>query len=1351
MKGKKGQRSLFNGKLLFLFSFVLLMIGGVWNARTASAALPSPNPLEAKAQLTQPLSATALGDTTNILPQPRAITYRYSGIWLVAKPGYKDPLGNSTYDYQLRPSTGPWPAFVVYASGNDGAISPALSTTSRTPLSPSLVYAEATAAVGGNTTNAAYGNTKAYYTNPEKDFAGMVYGSIGSQEGDSYVNSSSLMKPGYQLPTYYPSYKLIYSYYTQLRLKADPVQHTYPVGAQQPSSVNDWITNIRWLEDDGTTWTPVTSGYTVTLRTSYKTWDSSKEGKVTYQVVLSYNGAQVYIPVDVTYVNKPSSTITFNFVDENNNQIRAPETKTGIQGANWSLPAPAIDGYTFDRSSSGAQSGAFGATNETITYYYKKDQPAKEPLKVVFVKYNDDKSQKLQGAQMEFQSLKSNGTWTKFNVANDTTNYTTNQYGEIVLSQAVIDAIEIYGGTSNDQKFRFVEKKAPDGYVQPNGSSNPGAAFTSEEKVLTKDTGGQQNFTLTNTKEAPKPVPGNITVYYWRDGTEVTSSRRTINTSSYDVGDQITIPSPSGDWSDYTFDRAVINDTNHTVNTWPVKVTLTTKEQHVWVYYDKNPPAQTYGDVTVNYYITGTKTKIQDSILLLGNAATKPVPTPPSSLSYQGKTYKLNPMAELNGLNLPTSSATEVTMTADDQELNFYYDPPVEPKPASISVYYYIENTTTSVHDMYSWVPTNAIGSQVQAPASQEYTYQGDTYELVSYKLNTTGGAPTSTSTPISVTVSATAQNVYYYYRKKVAPPTPGQPVTVNYYIENTTTALQNSSTITGNVGDNKPVPTPPATLTKDGITYELTSAELDGTEVALPFGTVLITNQQRTLNFYYKATTTPGGTVTVYYYQGQGDDTDSYTYVNGSKKELKGNVGDVFDVTTSSVGDFTGYKFKVAYINLNSPATNVTSPPVKVTVTDKAQTVWVYYEKEAPTYYLKQVKVPTQTYSAGINALGQGQWQELFGNGNMIAVMQTGNANPVAYLDQTTYTFMPTLDTTQTPWDSTVGTDRTFKVTITPTPNLLGKFPSLKPIVADAKLTFIDAAYTLQLMIRNQDGKVATFAPSIDHPFMMQDISEGLGVNVWPYEGTVNATDRTIVGFPGFSFVAGTQYRVKQTATPGEDYPTLWNDGNMTKTFALTQDNKLTVFQGSGGGTPGDYAVANKEVKIDDTWSAKYDTSAKVLTFYFVNEEVPPGALTWTVPDDMDFGEVKTPVRQAQDIFLQAQPDQKNWQIAVSDTRQKNRNQWNITAQLTTPLINTVNQKQLAKNILKFKSTASGTAQDLSQATQIYQSAANPALGDTPLTWNSTSGFYLDLISNGYYPVGQYVGNVTFTLNTTP
>lgn len=1344
MKGKKGQRSVFSRKLLLLFSFVLMIMGGLWSVETVSAALP--NPLETKADLTQPLlpdlgkvQTPGIQQFDLLAPSTRAassyVTYNYNAVAIVSE-DYNRPGRPDTTD-----------TYFWYQKNKEPIVP---STKERIPVAPKTLYEAALQKFpsGPAATQYAKGTVGAYLVKPTEGFVMAFQTREGYSQVMYYTRDEILSgKPLFESYEIRGTWEIWYYYRGILRLKADPVQQVFPVGQTQPTSFDDWLRNIRWLEDDGKTWTPVTSGYTISLKT---TWDSSKAGNFTYQVNLTYKGATAYIDVPVQFVNAPSSTITFNFVDENGNQIRSPETKTGIQGANWSLPAPAIDGYTFDRSSSGAQSGAFGATNQTITYYYKKDQPAKEPLKVVFTKYNADKTEKLQGAQMEFQSLKSNGTWQKFNVANDTTNYTTNQYGEIVLSQAVIDAIEIYGGTSNDQKFRFVEKKAPDGYVQPNGSSNPGAAFTSEEKVLTKDTEGQQNFTLTNTKEAPKPVPGNITVYYWRDGTEVTSSRRTINTSSYAVGDQVEIPSPSGDWSDYTFNRAVINDTNHTVNTWPVKVTLTTAEQHVWVYYDKKP-AQTYGDVTVNYYITGTKTKIQDSILLLGNAATKPVPTPPSSLSYGGKTYTLNPMAELNGLSLPAGMVTAVTMTADDQELNFYYDPPVEPKPASISVYYYIEDTKTPVHDMYSWVPTNAIGSQVQAPASQEYTYQGDTYELVSYKLNTTGGAPTTTSNPISVTVSATQQSVYYYYRKKEAPPTPGQPVTVNYYIENTKTALQNSTTITGNVGDNKPVPTPPDTLTKDGITYELTSAELDGTEVALPFGTVLITNQQRTLNFYYKATITPGGTVTVYYYQGQGDDTDKYTYVNGSKKELKANVGDVLDVTSSSVGDFTGYKFKVAYINLNSPATNVTSPPVNVTVTDKAQTVWVYYEKEAPTYYLKQVKVPTQTYSAGIKALDQGQWQELFGNGNMIAVMQTGNANPVAYLDQTTYTFMPTLDTAQTPWNSTIGTDRPFKVTITPTPNLLGKYPGLQPIVADAKLTFIDTAYTLQLMIRNQDGETVSFAPTVNQPFMMQDISEGLGVNVWPYEGTVNATDRTIVGFPGFSFVAGTQYRVKQTATPGEDYPTLWNNGDMTKTFALTKDNKLTVFQGSGGGTPGDYAVANKEVKIDNTWSAKYDTNAKVLTLYFVNEEVPPGELTWTVPDDMDFGEVKTPVRQAQDIFLQAQQEQKNWQIAVSDTRQKNRNQWDITAQLTTPLINTVNQKQLAKNILKFKSTANGTAQDLSQATQIYQSAANPALGDTPITWNSTSGFYLDLISNGYYPVGQYVGNVTFTLNTTP
>ncbi|MGX7148148.1 SpaA isopeptide-forming pilin-related protein [Enterococcus ureasiticus] len=162
------------------------------------------------------------------------------------------------------------------------------------------------------------------------------------------------------------------------------------------------------------------------------------------------------------------------------------DTLSGNAKVMWNgIPAVAPEYY---------QGLEFTAMTFTMAAVYQKSNPLSIKLKKT-----DESGAALANAHFQFQSKNSQGRWAAFNVLNESNDYVTGSDGTLTLPQAVLNAVEALGNNGENQAFRFVETKAPDGYMTPDGSSQ----FITAEKVLSKDSDGEQLFTLTN-KKIPK-------------------------------------------------------------------------------------------------------------------------------------------------------------------------------------------------------------------------------------------------------------------------------------------------------------------------------------------------------------------------------------------------------------------------------------------------------------------------------------------------------------------------------------------------------------------------------------------------------------------------------------------------------------------------------------------------------------------------------------------------------------------------------------------------------------------------------------------------------------------------------
>ncbi|MFH6649448.1 MucBP domain-containing protein [Streptococcus suis] len=239
-----------------------------------------------------------------------------------------------------------------------------------------------------------------------------------------------------------------------------------------------------------------------------------------------------------------------------------------------------------------------------------------------------------------------------------------------------------------------------------------------------------------------------------------------------------------------------------------------------YVYEKVETPVVKTGSVVARYVIEGTETEIADDKTVKPTDTPVDEPygdTPPATITKDGKTYELV-RTRTNEGDAPSNG----TVVEGEQTITYEYKEKVETpvvKTGSVVARYVIEGTETEIADDKTVKPTDTPVDEPYGdtpPATIEK--DGKTYELVRTRTNE-GDAPSNG------TVVEGEQTITYEYKEKVETPVVKTgSVVARYVIEGTETEIADDKTVkpTDTPVDEVYGDTPPATITKDGKTYEL-------------------------------------------------------------------------------------------------------------------------------------------------------------------------------------------------------------------------------------------------------------------------------------------------------------------------------------------------------------------------------------------------------------------------------------------------------------------------------------------------------------------------------------------------
>ena len=313
------------------------------------------------------------------------------------------------------------------------------------------------------------------------------------------------------------------------------------------------------------------------------------------------------------------------------------------------------------------------------------------------------------------------------------------------------------------------------------------------------------NYELVSTpSNAAGTVNGDITVnYYYQLKTATITVHHYIEGTTTKLADDVI--TTQNYTTSYTTQSAIV-DSNYELVATPSNANGTVSGNIIVTYYYKLKTAT----ITVNYYIEGTTTKLSDTLTKTMN---------------WGETYTTNSASDISENYELVSTPTNATGTVNgDVTINYYY----KLKEGTLTTHFYVKGTTTKLSNSITKI-VNWGDKYTTSPASDI----NENYELVSTPNNATG------------TISANETVVIYYYQLKTAT------LTVNYYIEGTTTKLSDTLTKTMNWGE-----TYTTSLASDiSENYELVSTPTNST------GTI---KGDVTVNYYYRL---KEAKVTVNYY----------------------------------------------------------------------------------------------------------------------------------------------------------------------------------------------------------------------------------------------------------------------------------------------------------------------------------------------------------------------------------------------------------------------------------------------------------------------------------------------------
>ncbi|WP_275586092.1 MucBP domain-containing protein [Streptococcus suis] len=364
-----------------------------------------------------------------------------------------------------------------------------------------------------------------------------------------------------------------------------------------------------------------------------------------------------------------------------------------------------------------------------------------------------------------------------------------------------------------------------------------------------------------------------------------------------------------------------------------------------YVYEKVETPVVKTGSVVARYVIEGTETEIADDKTV--KPTDTPVDevygdTPPATITKDGKTYELV-RTRTNEGDAPENGVVkegEQTITYEYKEKE---ETPVV-KTGSVVARYVIEGTETEIADDKSVKPTDTPVDEPYGdtpPATIEK--DGKTYELVRTRTNE-GDAPSNG------TVVEGEQTITYEYKEKVETPVVKTgSVVARYVIEGTETEIADDKSVkpTDTPVDEVYGDTPPATITKDGKTYELVRTRTN--EGDAPENGVVKEGEQTITYEYKEKVETPvvktGSVVARYVIEG----TETEIADDKTVKPTDTPVDEVYGDTPPTTIEKDGKTYELVRTR-----TNEGDAPSNGTVVEGEQTITYEYKEKEETPVVK-------------------------------------------------------------------------------------------------------------------------------------------------------------------------------------------------------------------------------------------------------------------------------------------------------------------------------------------------------------------------------------------------------------
>ncbi|HEL1976729.1 TPA: MucBP domain-containing protein [Streptococcus suis] len=700
------------------------------------------------------------------------------------------------------------------------------------------------------------------------------------------------------------------------------------------------------IEKDGKTYELVPAG-TYTVGTVGE--DNNLTATTTTLGVAPVTGTVVEGVTKITYVYKEkvetpkTGNVVITYVDTEGLELKSTvkDTTDGEVGSTYNTKESADeypetiekDGVTYKRVvagthtvgkttedghlvSSDAAEGTVEEGTKTVTYVYEKVETPVVKTGNVVITYVDTEGLELKAT------------------VKDTTD------GEVGSTYNTKDSADEYPETI--EKDGVTYKRVVAGTHKVGETTEDGHLVSSDAAEGTVEEGTKTVTYVYEKVETPVVKTGSVVARYVIEGTEdEIADDKSVKPTDTPVDEPYGDTPPATITKDGKTYELVRTRTNE--GDAPENGVVKEGEQTITYEYKEKveTPVVKTGSVVARYVIDGTEDEIADdkSVKPTDTPVDEPYgDTPPATIEKDGKTYELVRTRTKEG-DAPENGVVK----EGEQTITYEYKEKVETpvvKTGSVVARYVIEGTEDEIADDKSVKPTDTpVDEPYGDTPPATITKDGKTYELVRTRTNE-GDAPSNG------TVVEGEQTITYEYKEKVETPVVKTgSVVARYVIEGTEDEIADDKSVkpTDTPVDEPYGDTPPATITKDGKTYELVRTRTN--EGDAPSNGTVVEGEQTITYEYKEKVETPvvktGSVVARYVIEGTEDEIADDKSVKPTDTPVDEPYGDT-PPTTISFGGKT--------YTLVRTRTNEGDAPSNGTVVEGEQTITYEYKEVVDT-----------------------------------------------------------------------------------------------------------------------------------------------------------------------------------------------------------------------------------------------------------------------------------------------------------------------------------------------------------------------------------------------------------------